>query len=480
MQTFGQTYTGVWNTRYGVALHKSGLGTLFEISGEDSSNSFTAKIAGWNFDNAKITNDVNGDSSAFIYISSTTNPGYTKLAYGKGFTFGIDKGVDSYSIFVGQVPIGANGASNYDFGTGITERYGLWFGRYNCGTNPYFEVSVKNDTGSASDFINAKIAGWNFDNTKLWNATGTLDGTAYTTTGMVIGSTGYIAAPKFRVTTAGVLYAVDVNITGTINATAGQIGGSVITSTTITGGIIQTSSSSSTSRVVIDTNGIHQFYGSDRWLEMNFLGVDYTELLNSTSINASAIKLEGSSILYKDTDISRVIRMLAASDSSDTASLWAPLVIYRNNSTHTLKRTGDVYGVFVDVNNDPTTAGANKSHYGIYSKITTKISGSGKSIAVYGSAIISGGGKAYAGYFADGDVLVQNVLFLGTEVTITGFGVQSGSNKCGRFLGNLDNTVDNVPTDITGMLSGDMCVWKNSGVYKGVFLYDGSTWRQLA
>jgi hypothetical protein len=57
----------------------------------------------------------------------------------------------------------------------------------------------------------------------------------------------------FKVTAAGALTATNATITGAINATSGSFSGS-ISSSTITGGTIQTSSSSSANRVFIDSS----------------------------------------------------------------------------------------------------------------------------------------------------------------------------------------------------------------------------------
>ena len=77
----------------------------------------------------------------------------------------------------------------------------------------------------------AQIAGWSFDNVKIYNATGTVDGTDYTSTGIVLSSTGYIAAPKFLLKVDGsAKFKGDISgasgtFTGSITGATGTIGG---------------------------------------------------------------------------------------------------------------------------------------------------------------------------------------------------------------------------------------------------------------
>ncbi len=100
------------------------------------------------------------------------------------------------------------------------------------------------------DFRGGNIAGWTITASALHNATGTIDGTTYTTTGLVLGSTGFIATPKFRVTTGGILYAVEANISGAITATSGSFTGTINAS----GGVFTGNVTAGTSKFGVDVS----------------------------------------------------------------------------------------------------------------------------------------------------------------------------------------------------------------------------------
>jgi hypothetical protein len=66
----------------------------------------------------------------------------------------------------------------------------------------------------------ASIAGWNFDNEAIYTGTKGANG-AYTSSGMTIGSAGFISSPNTYITSSGVLYTKSANIAGwTIDSSA--------------------------------------------------------------------------------------------------------------------------------------------------------------------------------------------------------------------------------------------------------------------
>ena len=112
--------------------------------------------------------------------------------------------------------------------------------------------------------------GWSIGSTGL-----TAVGTGTITGGLIVGSSIAVpsqASPVFSVNAAGQLTATDANITGAITAnsgsftgsiysTSGTIGGVTIGSSTLTGGTIQTSSGSTSIKMVGSTNSL-DFYTS--------------------------------------------------------------------------------------------------------------------------------------------------------------------------------------------------------------------------
>jgi hypothetical protein len=103
--------------------------------------------------------------------------------------------------------------------------------------NPYVGISMFDQSareyfalgaGTTSGDVYNRIAGWAFDSAKLYssNLSGTSDGTDYTTAGMVLGSTGYIAALKFLLKADG-----SALFKGTLSAPDGDIGGFTISAT---------------------------------------------------------------------------------------------------------------------------------------------------------------------------------------------------------------------------------------------------------
>lgn len=97
----------------------------------------------------------------------------------------------------------------------------------------YFALGAETTSG---DVYN-RIAGWAFDSAELYssNLSGTSDGTDYTTTGMVLGSTGYIAAPKFLLKTDG-----SALFKGTLSAPDGNIGGFTLSGSALYTGAFDT------------------------------------------------------------------------------------------------------------------------------------------------------------------------------------------------------------------------------------------------
>ena len=139
------------------------------------------------------------------------------------------EGVTSKAILLGSddtlgpqfIMRGSSSTQLIEIGALTTELAGTYGVKVADANSTFFRIS------GAAGLYTGLIAGWNFDATKLYNATGTLDGTAYTTTGIVISSAGYIAAPKFRLEADGKIYATEASISGAVTATSGSCTGAV-------------------------------------------------------------------------------------------------------------------------------------------------------------------------------------------------------------------------------------------------------------
>lgn len=105
---------------------------------------------------------------------------------------------------------------------------------------------------------------------------------------------------------------------------------------------------------------------------------------------------------------------LYTDDNQNVAQDFIGIAIAGQSSIHELRRTSGLKGILVDIVNDaPGTDGAIEKHYGVYSKIESSVD-SQEVVGLYGSAVNVGkGGLAYAGYFANGGVLVENNLYFG-------------------------------------------------------------------
>ena len=230
-------------------------------SGDLTTSSITATggaIGAWTLTSDSLYGDytdTNGGSGRVRLSTATSVTSYAAGSYGKGLNVGGDYGAsNAYNIWFGQVP-----NRTYSGGFVYGNRRGIAY-RWFDGTT-MFEVSNEYHASGGYNAFYASIAGWLFDSAKIHSsATGTVDGSAYTTTGMVIGATGFIAAPKFRVTTAGVLYATDGIFSGTI------------TGSTITGGTVQTSAAGTNRISLVGSDETLRFYSNPT------AGLDYVYL----------------------------------------------------------------------------------------------------------------------------------------------------------------------------------------------------------
>jgi hypothetical protein len=246
--TGGYLESGISANTFFFRLKQSG-NTIMEVLPT------SAQLAGWSITSESINNTVTGSNGYAIGLYTTTNganrprfittwgDGTNTSGWGGNF---ITIGASSY----------INSANGQFTTTGWDTNDGTGGISVNVAGNNVLFAGVRKQ---GLTFVSgAAIAGWNFDNTKFW--TGTPTGSGYfTTSGITLGSSGYISMKNFLVDTAGNVSTRNANIS------AGTISGS-----TITGGTVQTSTSGQ--RIILN-------------------GADNTQYFYTNSSSLSPIKL---------------------------------------------------------------------------------------------------------------------------------------------------------------------------------------------
>jgi hypothetical protein len=211
---------------YATAAHK----TLFEVSQRNHAINvggvapyFKAMIAGWKFTHNRLKyGDSTAGSGANMFGVSlnsetlnSTDGHSSELTYSKGLNIYWHKtGVHSGRIEVGELT--NNNGSQMNSGN----QYGLQM-YYGAGqANLAFRLSM--DINGAATAIDNQIAGWRFDSATLWAGQTAKASITYggANDGLRLDSDGSITSKKFKVTTAGVLYATDGIFSGTITGSA--------------------------------------------------------------------------------------------------------------------------------------------------------------------------------------------------------------------------------------------------------------------
>lgn len=176
---------------------------------------------------------------------------------------------------------------------------------------------------------------------------------------------------------------------------------------TITGGTIQTASSGQ--RIVLaGSDNTLRFYNATD--EVITIDDDLSITMEGNVLTVPGIKLgQNGGVFISGLASSSAFYGIAVNGIGATADFsnnWIGLWVA--NESGQFRRTGSVYGVKVNIDATPVSAGTT-SQYGIYSNITSKINSSGNVIGLYGKATNSGTGYAYAGMF-EGVVRQDSVI----------------------------------------------------------------------